>query len=105
MDAEEPIGRIVRYEPEEGRARVFVEHGPLKAGDLLRFEGADSDFAEAVHSLERDQEPVLAVEEGREADVWIRRPVEEGTQVRRMKAPYVDEDVELTDRLFGRLQR
>lgn len=102
MDTEEHVGRVREYRHETQAANVQVEHGHLELGDVLHFHGHDVDFEEAITSMRQDRQPVQAVHEGQSADIWVRRPVPEGSEVRRVKDPYEDGQAELLGRFFGR---
>lgn len=102
MDPEEHVGRVRAYHPETQAADIHVDHGHLERGDIVHFRGRDTDFEEAVTSLRQDRQPVEAVHEGQDAEIWVRRPVAEGSEVRRVKDPYRDGQAELLGQFFGR---
>lgn len=102
MQPEEHVGRVRRYRPEIQAANVQVERGHLELGDIVHFRGRDVDFEEAVTSIRQNRQPVQAVHEGQRADIWVRRPVPEGSEVTRVKDPYEDRQAELLGRFFGR---
>lgn len=103
MQPEEHVGRVQGYRPETQAANVHVERGHLELGDIVHFEGRDTDFEEAITSLRQNRQPVQAVHEGQEAEIWVRRPVAEGSEVRRVKDPYEDGQAEILGQFFGRV--
>jgi translation initiation factor IF-2 len=102
MQPEEHVGRVQAYHEETQAANVHVDRGHLERGDTIHFRGRDVDFEEAITSLRQDREPVRAVHEGQDAEIWVRRPVPEGSEVTRVRDPYEDQQAVLLGRFFGR---
>lgn len=102
MQPEEHAGRVRAYHPETRTADIHVENGHLELGDVLHFQGTDVDFEEALTALRQDHEPVQAVHAGQDAQIHVRQPVPEGSEVRRVKDPYEDRQAEMLGQFFGR---
>jgi translation elongation factor EF-1alpha len=102
MEPEEHVGRVESYQPETQAANVHVDAGHLEMGDIVHFQGTDADFEEAVTSLRRDRQPVQEAHEGEDVEIWVRHPVSEGTEVRRVRDPYEEDQAEMLGRFFGR---
>lgn len=102
MQPEEHVGTVQAYQPETQTANVHVDKGHLEMGDILHFQGSDTDFEEAVTSLRQDRQPVQSVHADQDAEIWVRHPVEEGTEVTLVRDPYRDDQAELLGRFFGR---
>jgi len=102
MQPEEHVGTVRSYSPETQMANVRVDKGHLELGDVVHFQGTDADFEEAVTALRQNREPVESADEGQEAEVRVRHPVSEGTEVRLVRDPYEDDRAELLGQFFGR---
>lgn len=100
MQPEEVIGHVEAYDPEAQRAILRLDEGQLHAGDLLHFRGSERNFEEAAAPVNRRP----SGEGPGRAEVRVRHPVEEGTPVRRVRFPYQDNQAELLDRFFDRVQ-
>lgn len=102
MQPERHVGRVRAYHPETKTADVDVDQGHLELGDIVHFQGTDTDFEEAVTALRQDRQPVRSVHEGQSAQIQVRQPVPEGSEVLRVRDPYEDDQAELLGRFFGR---
>lgn len=103
MQPEEHVGKVWEYRPETQTANVHIDRGHLEEGDIVHFQGRNTDFEEAVTSIRQDRQPVQAVHEGQDAEIWVRRPVAEGSEVRRVRDPYEDGQAEILGQFFGRV--
>jgi len=102
MQPEQHVGRVLAYHPKTQTAEVEIDEGHLEVGDIVHFQGTDVDFEEAVTSLRHDHEPVRSVHRGQDAELRVRRPVPEGSEVNRVRDPYEDDQAEMLGRFFGR---
>lgn len=102
MQPEEHVGRVESYQPETQTANVRIDRGHVEIGDIVHFQGSDTDFEEAVTSLRQDRQPVQAVHEDQRAEIRVREPVQEGSEVLLVQDPYRDDQAEMLGSFFGR---
>lgn len=63
---EEEVGRIVKFFAKPSVAAVEITSGTVKPGDILKYKGHTTDFAEEVTRIEIDNQ---AVEEAKAGDL------------------------------------
>lgn len=102
MQPEEHVGTVRGYMPETQKANVHIDEGHLEMGDIIHFQGSDTDFEEAVTSLRQDRQPVQSAQAGQDVEIRVRQPVQEGSEVRLVRDPYRDDQAEMLGRFFGR---
>lgn len=95
MDTEERVGEVTEFYPKASAAAVHIDEGQLQEGDVIHFQGPNTELEEPIESLEIDHEKVREVHEGQDAGIWVRQPVEEGAEVFRVNDPYQDDQAEL----------
>lgn len=81
---EEPIGRVVEYDPELGAARVHLDEGDLKAGDRVHITGPETDVEERVETLQLPDGPADEAHAGDDVGFAVPKAVEEGAKVLRI---------------------
>ena len=82
--SENQIGVVVNYYSKNGVAAVKVTRGAISLGDLLKYKGHTTDFAEAVVSMEIEKQPVEKVQEGDLVGVKVSQRVRENDKVYRV---------------------
>lgn len=106
---EEPIGRVVDYDPDLEAARVHLEEGELKIGDRVHFKGSETDVEGRVEQLQLPQGPAEEAHAGDDVGVPVPETVEKGAEVLRIASqgggaegedPYDAADASLLDRVF-----
>ncbi len=81
---EEPIGRVVEYDPDLGAARVHLEEGGLRSGDLVHITGPGTDVEDRVETLQLPSGPAREAEPGSDVGFKVPAAVEEGARVMRV---------------------
>ena len=79
--AEDQIGVVVNYYAKLGVAALKVTNGTIKTGDLLKYKGHTTDFAEAVTSMEIEKQPVEQAQAGDLVGVKVKERVREKDKV------------------------
>jgi translation initiation factor IF-2 len=77
---EQRIGEVTHYFGHIGVA-VLVLTGELNVGDIIRFKGANTDFSQAVDSLEIEHQKVTTVGAGAEVALKVNQRVRQGDRV------------------------
>ncbi|MBU1326977.1 hypothetical protein KKB64_05555 [Patescibacteria group bacterium] len=72
------IGKVTHYYDKIGVAVVDVVKQPLKVGDTVKISGHDSEFTQAVGSLQIEHEKVPKVAAGTTCGMKVDQPVKEG---------------------------
>ena len=76
-----PIGKVVHYYDKLGVAIIDLQNGGLKIGDQIKFKKGDSEFTQAVDSLQVDHKDVDSVKKGDSFGVKVNQPTKPGTLV------------------------
>ncbi|HIJ58495.1 MAG TPA: hypothetical protein HPP41_02375 [Deltaproteobacteria bacterium] len=79
--AEEQVAVIVKFFAKPSVAALEVTNGTINKGDLLRYKGHTTDFAEEISSMEIDNESVDDVKAGDLVGVKVKERVREGDKV------------------------
>jgi translation elongation factor EF-1alpha len=76
------IGKVTHYYDKAGVAVVLLNKGAsMKKGDKVQFKGNNTDFTQAVNSLQVDHQDVEAVKAGDSFGVKVDQKVHEGDEV------------------------
>jgi len=75
-----PIGEITHFFGHLGVAIVKFS-SPVKVGVKLRYEGATTDFAETVRSMQYDHKEITVAKKGQEVGIKVKEKVREGDRV------------------------
>jgi selenocysteine-specific translation elongation factor len=78
--AEVEIGRVNHYFDKIGVA-VLALTGSIKVGDTLKFMGHDTDFQQAVTSMQIEHKPVTEAKAGEEVAMKVDKPVHANSKV------------------------
>lgn len=82
MAEDKPIGRVTHYFDAAQVAVINLEKGnSLQVGDTVRFVGGDTDFEQAITSLQVEHEDVDSVKAGDDFGMKVDQPVREGYRV------------------------
>lgn len=85
---EEPIGRVVEYDPDLNAARVSLEDGALSSGDLVHITGPDTDVEGTVDALQLPDGPAEEAQQGDDVGFRVPQAVEAGARVLRVSQTY-----------------
>lgn len=77
---EKPIGKITHYFGNIGVA-VIELFNTLKAGDSIRIVGGETDFTQAIDSMEVEHEKVKEAKKGASVGLKVEQKVREGYKV------------------------
>jgi len=75
------VGEITHYYPNIGVAIIKL-NSPLKVGDNLKFEGANTDFSQTVSEMQYNHVAIEEGEVGQEVGVKVKEKVREGDVAR-----------------------
>lgn len=78
---EEQVAVVVKFFAKPGVAALEVTNGTIKKGDLLRYKGHTTDFAEQVTSIEKDNQPVDEAGVGDLVGLKVKERVRENDRV------------------------
>ncbi|MGD2187987.1 MAG: EF-Tu/IF-2/RF-3 family GTPase [Desulfobacterales bacterium] len=81
MTEEEQIGVVAKFFAKPSVAAVKMTHGTIKNGDMLRFVGHTTDFAEQVTSMEVNNQPVDEAKAGDFIGLKVKDRVRENDRV------------------------
>jgi putative protease len=79
----EPVGKVIHYFDRLGVAIIELA-GALKAGDVIRIVGGETDFSQAVESMEVEHQKVLSAKEGDAVGLKVAQKVKDGYKVYRV---------------------
>ena len=79
--AEEEVGVIVKFFAKPSVAALKVTSGTIKTGDVLKYVGHTTDFAEPVGSMEVDNQAVDEVKAGDLVGIKVKERVRENDKV------------------------
>ncbi len=80
--AEKQIGKVTHYFDKVGVAIIQLQKGAsLKKGDKIQIKGNNTDFTQAVNSLQLDHQDVESVKAGDDFGLKVDQKVHEGNQV------------------------
>ena len=74
------VGEVTNYFGKIGVAAIRLTDS-VKIGDVIRFEGATTDFEQEITSMQIDRAPIEAAESGQEVAVKVRERVRPGDKV------------------------
>jgi len=74
------IGKVSHYFDKIGVAAIKLA-GPLKKGDVIRFEGGDTLFSQKIASLQKEHKTVATAKKGDEVGIKVKEKVREGYRV------------------------
>lgn len=80
MTEEKPIGKISHYYDKIGVGIIELA-GILKVGDTVQIKGKDTDFEQAVDSMQIEHEPVEKAKKGDVIGIKMNQKVKEGDEV------------------------
>jgi len=78
---EKLIGKITHYFTNIGVAVVEITDGELSVGDKIHVKGANSDFEQAIDSIQVEHENVKKAKKGEAVGLKIEQQVREGDEV------------------------
>lgn len=102
---EHPIGKVVRYAPDEHAALIHLSQGDLHTGDIIHIQGPHTELEERVRALQLERGPTEEAHAGDDVGLPVDMPVEEGDEVFRVEDPYLSETAGLLDTLFKDTER
>lgn len=81
---EKPIGMVTHY---YGNIEVGIIkfNKAMKAGDMIRFKGATTDFEQAIKGMQYDHKEVPAAKKGQEVGMKVDDKVRDGDEVFEVK--------------------
>ena len=79
--AEKEVGVIVKFFVKPSVAAIQVTGGSIKVGDVLKYYGHTTDFAEEVTSMQVDNASVEEVETGAMVGIQVKERVRENDKV------------------------
>ncbi len=79
--AEKEVGVIVKFFVKPSVAAIQVTGGGIKVGDVLKYHGHTTDFAEEVTSMQVDNASVEEVETGAMVGIQVKERVRENDKV------------------------
>lgn len=80
MAEEKPIGKISHYYDKIGVGIIELA-GVLKVGDTIKIKGKDTDFEQAVDSIQIEHEPIEKAKKGDVIGIKMNQKVKEGDEV------------------------
>ena len=80
MAEEKPVGKISHYYDKIGVGIIELA-GALKVGDTVQIKGKDTDFEQAVDSMQIEHEPVEKAKKGDVIGIKMNQKVKEGDEV------------------------
>ena len=80
MTEEKPIGKISHYYDKIG-VGIIELNGSLKAGDMIKVKGKDTDFEQPVDSMQIEHKPVEKAKKGDVIGIKMNQKVKEGDEV------------------------
>lgn len=80
VDADQKIGVVTHYYTDLGVGTVKLEAG-LKAGDMVRFKGATTDFTQPIASLQFERQAIETASAGQEVGIKVADKVRDGDEV------------------------
>jgi len=78
---EEEVGVIVKFFAKPSVAAIQITKGSIKRGDILKYKGHTTDFAEEVESMEIDNQPVDEATVGDMIGIKVQERVREKDKV------------------------
>ena len=78
--AEKQIGIVSNYFDHVSVAAIKLDKG-LKVGDTIRIEGGETDFEQAVDSMQIQREEIKAAKKGDEIGLKVKEKVRKGYKV------------------------
>jgi GTPase len=80
--AESTLGKVTHYYDKVGAAVIQLNPGAkLKKGDRVQIKGSNTDFTQAVNSLQLDHQDVDSVKAGDSFGLKVNQKVHENDQV------------------------
>lgn len=78
--AEKKIGKVIHYFDKIGVAVIKLA-SPLKVADKIKIKTKDSEFEQAVESMQVEHESIDAAKKGNDVGMKVDQPVKEGNEV------------------------
>jgi len=78
---DEEVGIVVKFFAKPSVAALEIKGGSIKVGDVLKYQGATTDFAEEVTSMQMDNQPVTEAKEGDMVGIKVKERVRENDKV------------------------
>lgn len=75
-----PIGKVTHFFTNIGVAIVKFNKN-VKAGTVLKFKGATTDFVQPATSMQRNHKPISVAPKGKEVGIKVKEKVREGDEV------------------------
>lgn len=77
---EKPIGQITHYFDKIGVAIVKFNR-KVKVGEMIRFKGAHTDFAQKIESMQFNHADIASAEKGQEVGIKVKEKIHETDKV------------------------
>lgn len=78
--AEKEIGEVSNYFEHVNAAAIKLK-SPLKVGDTIQIKGGETDFEQAVESMQLDHKSVDKAKKGDEIGILVKQKVRKGYKV------------------------
>ncbi len=78
------VGEVFKYYAKPQVAAIRLTDGALKVGDEIQFQGATTDFSQAVESMEIERQQIEDARVGQEVGVLVKDRVRPGDLVYRL---------------------
>lgn len=77
----DPVGKVTHYYDKLGVVIVDLTSGGLKVGDQVKFRKGETEFTQAINSLQVDHQDVQEVKAGDSFGLKVNQPAKPGTLV------------------------
>lgn len=78
--AEKEIGEVSNYFEHVNAAAIKLK-SPLKVGETIQIKGGETDFEQAIESMQLDHKPIDKAKKGDEIGILVKQKVRKGYKV------------------------